>query len=34
MKFRSDADSVLSMSVIRADQVAAEEAAEASRGGR
>ncbi|MCB8957319.1 MAG: DNA gyrase subunit A [Nocardioides sp.] len=30
MKFRSDADSVLSMSVIRADQVAAEEAAEAT----
>ena len=29
MKFRSDVDSVLSMSVIRADQVAAEEAAEA-----
>ena len=29
MKFRSDADSVLSMSVIRAEQVAAEEAAEA-----
>src|SRR3954453_4319212 len=28
MKFRSDADSVLSMSVIRAEQVAAEEAAE------
>ncbi|HEU5036087.1 MAG TPA: DNA gyrase subunit A [Nocardioides sp.] len=29
MKFRTDADSVLSMSVIRAEQVAAEEAAEA-----
>jgi DNA gyrase subunit A len=29
MKFRSDVDSVLSMSVIRAEQVAAEEAAEA-----
>ncbi|WP_425576598.1 DNA gyrase subunit A [Nocardioides nanhaiensis] len=29
MKFRSDDDAVLSMSVIRADQVAAEEAAEA-----
>jgi len=32
MKFRSDADSVLSMSVIRAEQVAAEEAAEEAAG--
>ena len=34
MKFRTAADSVLSMSVIRAEQVAAEEAAEAGRGSR
>ncbi|WP_157345380.1 DNA gyrase subunit A [Nocardioides sp. CGMCC 1.13656] len=33
MKFRSDADSVLSMSVIRAEQMAAEEAAEHGEGG-